>query len=146
MKRPPVSLLAAALAAGLAVPARAQDAATRQLLEEADKYYDQGEYERAASNYDRAIRAQPKDVPPAAYAKRASIFLFSKSYAQGLGWIDGVAEHTWPGDDAILEQKAVILSRIEGRKKDALELAEKVVKRRPSSYTLYILLGDAYYQ
>jgi tetratricopeptide (TPR) repeat protein len=124
----------------------AQDAATRQLLEEADRYYDQAEYERAASNFDRAIRAQPKDVPPAAYAKRASIFLFSRDYAAGLSWITSVAERTWPGDDAILEQKAVILSRLEGRKKDALEVAERVVKRRPSSYTLHILLGDAYYQ
>jgi tetratricopeptide (TPR) repeat protein len=124
----------------------AQDAATQQLLQEADRYYDQGDYERAASNYDRAIRAQPKDVPAAAYAKRASIFLFAKSYDEGLRWIGDVAEKSWPDDDLVLEQKAVILSRIEGRKKDAVELAEHVVARRASAYTLQTLLGDYYYQ
>lgn len=134
-----------ALVVGFGGQVWAQDAASRQLLEEADKYYDQAEYERAASNFDRAIRAQPKDVPPAAYAKRASIFLFSRQYAAGMTWITTVAERTWPNDDAILEQKAVILSRLEGKKKEAVDLAEKVVKRRPSSYTLHILLGDYYY-
>jgi tetratricopeptide (TPR) repeat protein len=129
-----------------ATRAWAQDAATQQLLSEADRYYDQGEYERAASNYDRAIRAQPKDVPAAAYAKRASIFLFQKSYDDGLTWITGTAERAWPDDDLVLEQKAVILSRLEGKKKDAVELAERVVARRPSAYTLQSLLGDFYYQ
>jgi len=43
-----------------------------------------GDYQRAASNFDRAIRAQPKDVPAAAFAKRASIFLFAKTYDEGL--------------------------------------------------------------
>ncbi|HKA91719.1 MAG TPA: tetratricopeptide repeat protein [Haliangiales bacterium] len=131
------------LAAGRAF---AQDAATQQLLQEADKYYDAGEYERAASNYDRAIRSQPKDVPPAAYAKRASIYLFQKDYEAGLEWLRTVAEKAWPGDDAILEQKAVVLSRIPARKKEAIELAEKVLRRRPNAYTLHILLGDHYYQ
>jgi tetratricopeptide (TPR) repeat protein len=126
--------------------AHAQDAATQQLLSEADRYYDQGDYERAASNYDRAIRAQPKDVPAAAYAKRASIFLFAKAYDDGLTWITGTAERAWPDDDLVLEQKAVILSRLDGRKKEAVELAERVVARRPSAYTLQTLLGDFYYQ
>src|SRR5262249_52919753 len=112
--------------------AYAQDAATQQLLSEADRYYDQGDYERAASNFDRAIRAQPKDVPASAYAKRASLFLFAKAYDDGLAWIERTAEKAWPDDDLVLEQKAVILSRLEGRKKDAVDLAERVVKRRPS--------------
>ena len=125
--------------------ASAQDAATQQLLQEADRYYDTGEYERAASNFDRAIRAQPKDVPAAAYAKRASLFLFSKSYDEGLRWIDDVAERSWPDDDLILEQKAVMLSRQGTHKKDSVTIAERVVKRRPVAYTLQSLLGDYYY-
>jgi len=129
----------------LASPAGAQDAATRQLLGEADRFYDQGEYDRAGSAFDRAIRTSPKDVPPAAYAKRATLFLFSQKYADGLEWITGVAERTWPGDDLILEQKAVMLSRLPGRKPDAILLAEQIIKRRPGSYTLHILLGDHYY-
>src|SRR5262245_10937575 len=87
----------------LSTSALAQDAATQQLLSEADRYYDQGDYDRAASNYDRAIRAQPKDVPAAAYAKRASIFLFAKAYDDGLAWIAGTAERAWPDDDLVLE-------------------------------------------
>ncbi len=126
--------------------AHAQDAATQQLLQEADRAYEAGDYQRAASNFDRAIRAQPKDVPAAAYAKRASIFLFSKSYDEGLRWIDDVARKSWPDDDLVLEQKAVIEWRVDGKKKDAVALAEKVTARRPASYTLQSLLGDYYYQ
>jgi tetratricopeptide (TPR) repeat protein len=141
-----VSIRKLVVAAFVVVAARAyaQDAATQQLLQEADKYYDQADYVRAASNYDRAIRSQPKDVPAAAYAKRASIFLFDKKYQDGLTWITDVAERVWPDDDLILEQKAVVLSRLEGKKKDAADIAERVVKRR-DSYTLHILLGDYYY-
>jgi tetratricopeptide (TPR) repeat protein len=124
----------------------AQDAATQQLLADADEYYDRADYGKAASSYDRAIRSQPKDVPPAAYAKRASIFLFKKEYEQGLRWITTVAEPTWPGDDAVLEQKAIVLSRLPDRRRDAVELAERVVKQRPQSYTLHVLLGDYYFQ
>src|SRR5262249_19349642 len=113
-----IAVLAAASAA------RAQDAATQQLLQEADKYYDAADYERAASNFDRAIASQPKDVPPAAYAKRASIFLLQKQYDDGLKWIETVAERSWPGDDAVLEQKAVVLSRMPQHKKEAIALAE----------------------
>ncbi len=141
------AFLAGFVALGTAAPrsAFAQDAATQQLLQEADKNYDQGDYDRAASNFDRAIRAQPKDVPSSAYAKRASVFLIQKHYDEGLHWIGDVAEKSWPDDDLILEQKAVILSRLPERKKDAAELAERVVTRRPTAYTLQILLGDYYY-
>src|SRR5262249_39053894 len=143
----PVSTRRLVILALLVAPrAYAQDAATQQLLSEADRYYDQGDYERAASNYDRAIRAQPKDVPAAAYARRASTFLFSKSYDHAPAWITNTAERAWPDDDLVLEQKAVILSRLEGRKKEAVDLAERVVARRPSAYTLQSLLGDFYYQ
>src|SRR5262249_41119034 len=126
--------------------ASAQDAATMQLLQEADRAYDTGDYERAASNFDRAIRSQPKDVPAAAYAKRASLFLFAKKYDEGLRFIEDVAEKTWPEDDTILEQKAVMLSRQGAHKKEAVALAERVVERRPSAYTLQSLLGDYNYQ
>jgi tetratricopeptide (TPR) repeat protein len=139
--------VALALVALLAPAAAfAQDAATQQLLRDADEYYDRADYGKAASSYDRAIRTQPKDVPPAAYAKRASIFLFKKEYDAGLKWIQNTAEPTWPGDDAILEQKAIVLSRLPDRRRDAVELAEKVVKQRPQSFTLHVLLGDYYFQ
>lgn len=130
----------------VAARASAQDAASMQLLQEADRAYDTGDYERAASNFDRAIRAQPKDVPAAAYAKRASLFLFAKKYDEGLRFIEDVAEKIWPDDDTILEQKAVMLSRQGAHKKEAVALAERVVDRRPSAYTLQSLLGDYNYQ
>src|SRR5262249_49578408 len=130
----------------VAARAAAQDAATQQLLQEADRAYDTGDYERAASNFDRAIRAQPKDVPAVAYAKRASIYLFAKRYDEGLRFIEDVAEKTWPEDDTILEQKAVMLSRQGAHKKEAVALAERVADRRPSAYTLQSLLGRYNYQ
>ena len=80
------------------------------------------------------------------YAKRASMFLFAKKYDEGLRFIEDVAEKTWPDDDTILEQKAVMLSRQGVHKKEAVALAERVVERRPSAYTLQSLLGDYNYQ
>jgi tetratricopeptide (TPR) repeat protein len=130
---------------GPAPPARAQDVATQQLLDQADRYYDAGDYDRAADAYDRAIGGQPKTVPASAFAKRASIYLFRKQYDQGLAWIARVAEPVWPDDDAILEQKAVMLSRMPDRQRDSVALAERVVKRRPAQVTLQILLGDHYF-
>src|SRR5688572_3593232 len=120
MRRASLALwVAAAVAAG---PARAQDAAIQQLLRDADDFYDRAEYAKAASSFDRAIRVQPKDVPPTAYAKRASIFLFKKEYDAGLSWIETVGERAWPGDDSLLEQKAIVLSRMPARRREAVEL------------------------
>jgi tetratricopeptide (TPR) repeat protein len=137
------ALLVVILASGTAL---AQDAATQQLLADADRHYDLGEYDRAARDFDRAIGGKPRDVPPAAYAKRATIFLIQRKHAEGMTWISTVAERAWPADDAILEQKAIIASRLPDRRKDAAALAEGLVARKPNLYTLQILLGDYFYQ
>ena len=85
-------------------------------------------------------------MPATAYAKRASIFLFARSYDEGLRWIEEVAEKSWPDDDSVLEQKAVMLSRMGNHKKDAVIIAERVIDRRPAAFALQSLLGDYYYQ
>lgn len=124
---------------------RGQSAAVQQLLQDADNAYEREDYRKAVANYERAILAEPKGVQPGVYAKRASIFLFEKKYQEGLNWISSVAEQVYPDDPLILEQKAVIMSKLPGRKKDAVDLAEKVVGHRPSSFALQVMVGDFYY-
>ncbi|MBI4509488.1 MAG: tetratricopeptide repeat protein [Deltaproteobacteria bacterium] len=138
-------LLLALLGLASPWPAWAQNAAMMQLLQEADASYDRADFATAAAKYDRAI-TDTQAANPGIYAKRASIFLFEKRYSEGLDWITNTAEKAYPDDPLILSQKAIILSKIEGKKAEAVELALKVVVQRPDAFTLHLLIGDFYYK
>ena len=124
----------------------AQSASTRQLLEEADKNYERGEWKKAAANYDRAISAEPSGVKPEVYAKRATLFVVQNDFQSGLNWIENTAEKVYPGNPLVSEQKAVLLSRLPGRKKDAVDLAERTVQVLPRSYVLHSIIAEFYYR
>jgi tetratricopeptide (TPR) repeat protein len=121
--------------------------AVQQLLQDGDKYYDQGEFKKAAANYDRAIQAEPNGIPAGAFAKRASIFLVQNEPGPGISWITNTAEKIHPKDDQIRAVKALLLSKMPGKKHDAVTLAEAVVKGKPGEYAhaLYLVIGDFYY-
>ncbi|NJM90849.1 MAG: hypothetical protein HC863_00725, partial [Myxococcales bacterium] len=53
-------------------------------LREGDRYFEEGEWRKAASAYDRAIRQFPRQVAAEAYAKRATIYIILKDYKAGL--------------------------------------------------------------
>jgi tetratricopeptide (TPR) repeat protein len=124
--------------------AAAQSTPTQKLLATADEAYDRSDFPDAAARYDRVIATKPFGVPPATYAKRASIFLIERKYEEGVRWIRRVAEKTYPDDPLILEQKAVLLAKIPVRMAEALELAEREIKRRPEAYTLHLLIAGHY--
>ena len=134
-----------AFCAVMSTRAFAQDSAARQLLDEADAAYARGDFAKAARAYDRAIKSAPKDVSPEGYGKRASIFAIEKHYQDGLRWITGVAEGQYPDHVAIREQKAVVLAGLPGRQKDAVDVAELVVKDKPDSSTSHKIIGDFYF-
>jgi hypothetical protein len=112
-------------------------------LREADRYYEEGEYKKAAAAYDGAIRRYPGQVEPEAYAKRATIFVIQKDLEAGLAFIRDKAKKQHPNAAEVLEQEAVILWGM-GKKGDAIPLAEKAAATKPSAFAAQLLIGDYY--
>ncbi|MBA2542062.1 MAG: tetratricopeptide repeat protein, partial [Deltaproteobacteria bacterium] len=109
-------------------------------LRDGDRYFEDGEWQKAASVFDRAIGKAPGQVPAAAYGKRATIFIIIKSYKAGLEFI-ARAKLRHPGAPEILEQEALILWETD-RRDDAIVVAEQVVATRPETFTNQKLIGE----
>ena len=62
-------------------------AAIEDDLRDGDKYFEDGNWQKAAVAYDRAISKSPGQVPAEAYGKRAAIFIILKDYKGGLDFI-----------------------------------------------------------
>ena len=131
----------AALAVIAAAPARAV-AAPEDDLRDGDKYFDQGDWPKAAAAYDRAIAKAPGQVPAEAYGKRAAVFIILKDYQGGLEFIRA-AKSRYAGAPEILEQEALILWQTD-RKDEAIKVAEQVVATRPQAFTNQQLIGEYY--
>ncbi len=112
-------------------------------LREGDRYFEEGKYKRAAQRYDSAIERSPGQVSAEAYGQRAAIFIIQKNYRGGLHFIESQAEAQHPGTAEVLEQKALILWLLE-RREDAIEVAEKVVAKKPEAYSNQGILGEFY--
>ncbi len=111
-------------------------------LRDGDRYFEDGEWQKAAAAIDRAIARAPGQVPAAAYGKRAAIFIILKSYQPGLDFI-AKAKLRHPGAPEILEQEALILWETD-RRTEAIEVAEQVVAARPQTFTNQKLIGEHY--
>ena len=144
MKRS-VLVLAVAAAATLGhaawQPQRAA-AAVEDDLRDGDKFFEDGDWRRAATAYDRAIAKAPGEVSAEAYGKRAAIFIILKDYKGGLDFIDR-AKARYPNAPEVLEQEALILWEID-RKEEAIKVAETVVAARPQAFTNQKLIGEYY--
>ena len=125
---------------GLAAPAAADVADD---LREADRYYEDGEYKKAAAAYDGAIRRYPGQVEAEAYAKRATIFVIQKDLEAGLRFIRDKAKKQHPNAPEVLEQEAVILWGM-GKKGDAIPIAEKAAASKAGAFAAQLLIGDYY--
>jgi Tetratricopeptide repeat len=134
--------LAGAAAAATALAPRPAAAAVEDDLRDGDRYFESGEWARAAAAYDRAIGKAPGQVSAEAYGKRAAIFIILKDYKGGLDFI-ARAKARYPSAPEILEQEALILWETE-RKDDAIRVAERVVAARPQSFTNQKLIGEYY--
>jgi tetratricopeptide (TPR) repeat protein len=134
---------AAALALVTALAAVA-DAQVEGDLREGDRYFEDGQWKKAAAAYDAAIRRFPAQVPAEAYGKRAAIFLNQQDLDGGLRWIREVAKKQHPGAPEVLEQEAVILWQL-GRKGDAITAADAAVQGRPSAFAAQLLIGQYFY-
>lgn len=119
-------------------------AAVEDDLRDGDKYFEEGDWRRAATALDRAISKGGTEVPAAAYGKRAAIYIILKDYKAGLDFL-GKAEARYPNAPEILEQKALILWETEQRDQ-AIAVAEKVVALKPATFTNQKLIGEYYAQ
>jgi lipopolysaccharide biosynthesis regulator YciM len=112
-------------------------------LREGDRYFEDGDWKHASAAYDNAIRKYPGQVPPEAYGKRAAIYIIQQDFAGGLRFLHDTAEKQYPNAPEVLEQEALILWQ-QGKKPDAVAVAEKVVKSKPSTFTSQQLIGEFY--
>ncbi|MEZ4399981.1 MAG: tetratricopeptide repeat protein [Kofleriaceae bacterium] len=112
-------------------------------LREGDKYFEEGDFRRAANAFDNAIRKYPTQVPAEAYGKRAAIYIIVKDFQGGVTFIRKVAKAQYPDAPEILEQEALLLWQL-GEKPDAVAIAEKVVERRPRSFLNQNMIGEFY--
>ena len=140
-------LIAAALAAStatavLVVHPRAARADTEDDLRDGDKYFEEGDWKKAAAAYDRAIQKSPVQVSAEAYGKRAAIFIILKDFKGGLEFIDR-AKLRYPNAPEISEQEALLLWETD-KKEAAIAVAEGVVKVKPASFATQKIIGEFY--
>lgn len=137
-----VCTIATIMAAVVVHVPRAVRADTEDDLRDGDKLFEDGEWKKAASAYDRAIRKAPGQVSAAANGKRAAIFIIQKDYKGGLNFIAS-AKARYPNAPEILEQEALLLWET-GKRDEAVSVAETVVKTRPQSFSNQKLIGEYY--
>jgi len=131
--------LACAATLGATQPAAA---AVEDDLRDGDKFFDDGDWRKAAGAFDRAISKAPGQVSAEAYGKRAAVFIILKDYKGGLDFI-AKAKARYPSAPEVLEQEALILWEID-RREDAIKVAEIVVAARPQAFTNQKLIGEFY--
>ena len=129
-------------AAAIVFVASSAYAAVEDDLRDGDKYFEDGDWKRAATAYDRAISKAPSQVSPVAYGKRAAIYIILKDFKGGLAFIDQ-AKTRYPNAPEIMEQEALILWQTEKRD-EAIKVAEKVVAAKPSAFSNQQLIGEYY--
>jgi lipopolysaccharide biosynthesis regulator YciM len=131
----------ASLGYGALGPPRAA-AAVEDDLRDGDKFFEDGNWQKAAQAFDRAIAKAPSQVSAEAYGKRAAVFIILKDYKGGLDFI-ATAKTRYPSAPEILEQEALILWETD-RKEDAIKIAQSVVAARPQAFTNQKLIGEYY--
>ena len=109
------------LGLGALHPSRAA-AAAEDDLRDGDKFFEEGDWHKAATAFDRAIAKAPVEVSAEAYGKRAAVFIILKDYKGGLDFI-AKAKARYPGAPEVLEQEALLLWETD-RKDEAVKVAE----------------------
>ena len=130
------------LVVAMLLAATAAHAAVEDDLRDGDKYFEEGDWRRAAFAYDRAIAKAPGQVTPQAYGKRAAIYIILKDLKGGLDFVIK-AEARWPNAPEVMEQEALLLWETD-RRDDAVKVAEKVISLRPETFSNQKLLGEFY--
>lgn len=139
------TLFALAVVAATAMPfveAHDAHAAVGDDLRDGDRFFEAGQWARAAAAYDRAIAKAPGQVSAEAYGKRAAIFIILRDYPGGLAFV-ARAKLRYPSAPELLEQEALLLWET-GKRDEAVQIAERVVAARPQAFTNQNLIGEYY--
>jgi hypothetical protein len=134
-----------AVAAAVACVASSALAAVDDDLRDGDRYFEQGDWKKAAVAYDRAIAKAAGDVPAEAYGKRAAIFIIQHDLRGGLAFVARAKQRssTLANAPELLEQEALLLWQADKRD-DAIAIAGRVVAARPQTFTNQELIGEYY--
>jgi tetratricopeptide (TPR) repeat protein len=113
-------------------------------LRDGDKYFEQSDWKKAASAYDRAISKSPGQVSAEAYGKRAAIYIIQNDVKGGLDFVARAKSH-YPNAPEIGEQEALLLWE-SGKRDEAITVAETVVRARPQAFSNEQIIGEYYAQ
>lgn len=129
----------------IACAAGSARAAVEDDLRDGDRYFEQGDWKRAAASYDRAMDKATGDVPSEAYGKRAAIFIIQHDLRGGLAFVARAKQRSPALANApeLLEQEALLLWQADKRD-EAIAIAERVVTARPQTFTNQELIGEYY--
>ncbi|MEJ7597292.1 MAG: tetratricopeptide repeat protein [Kofleriaceae bacterium] len=117
-------------------------AAVEDDLRDGDRYFENGDWGKAATAFDRAIAKAPGQVSAEAYGKRAAIYIILQDYPGGLAFI-ARSKARFPNAPELLEQEALLLWETD-RREDAIAVAERTVAARPQAFTNQKLIGEYY--
>jgi len=112
-------------------------------LDEGEKAYKAKDYKHAATIYDKVIRTYPSQVPATAYGIRAAIYFLQGDFTGGLAFVQDVAEKEYPNAPEVLEYEALNLWQL-NKRPEAIKIAEKVVKAKPSIFSNQRIIGEFY--
>lgn len=132
----------ALVVAAIVMSAHVAVAAVEDDLRDGDKYFEDGDWKRAAAAFDRAIGKAPGQVPAEAYGKRAAIYIILKDFKGGLDFVARAKVH-YPNAPEVEEQEALMLWETD-RRPDAIKIAERVVAARPQAFTNQQIIGEFY--
>jgi tetratricopeptide (TPR) repeat protein len=133
-----------ALAAIILVVSATAVAEVEDDLRDGDKYFEQSDWKKAASAYDRAIGKSPGQVSADAYGKRAAIYIIQNDVKGGLDFVARAKQH-YPNAPEIGEQEALLLWE-SGKRDEAIAVAETVVRARPQAFSNEQIIGEYYAQ
>ena len=128
--------------AAIVLSASAAIADVEDDLRDGDKYFEQSDWKKAATAYDRAISKSPGQVSADAYGKRAAIYIIQHDIKGGLDFVARARQH-YPTAPEIGEQEALLLWE-SGKRDDAIGIAEAVVQTRPQAFSNQQIIGEYY--
>ena len=104
-------------------------AAVEDDLRDGDKYFEDGNWQKAAVSFDRAIGKAPGQVSAEAYGKRAAIFIILKDYKGGLDFIAKAKARSSALATApeLLEQEALLLWETDRKEEPRRQLERSAV-------------------